>query len=160
GPVPDLSIITSSLIEFFFGEFPEFLLEFLVASVFRPDPGVTGLHTIERKHTTTRILITDLQPDADRFLFAFPDDAIPEFGMVRSGQFIDVDQHHIVADDVMTHETHVIDHYIIPEIATDDRTVIQPYRHAQVIEFMVVGFQFPDADQSVEFTIPDQFRIE
>ncbi len=80
--------------------------------------------------------------------------------MIRGSQFIDIDEHHIIAGDIVAHKTNIIDHGIITNITADNSTVIKPDRHPEIIEFMEIGLQFADTYKSVKFTVPDKRRIK
>src|SRR5258708_38401569 len=80
--------------------------------------------------------------------------------MLGGSQFVGVDDHHIVADDIVRQVVGIVNAYVISQVATDDRDVIETDGPAQIVEFQVVGIQPADAYQAKEFTVLYQFRGE
>jgi len=60
----------------------------------------------------------------------------------------------------VTEIIHIIYTDIIAKIAADDGTVVNTHRHSQVMEFEIIGFQFANADESMKFTVADQFGVK
>ena len=102
----------------------------MVGTIFRPDPGIGCQHAIEGQYFSAPVLVTDLHPDPNRFIFAIFYNTVSEFGMVRDRKFFDINQHHIVSYNVMAHETDLVDNHIVSQVATDDGTVVDTNGHA------------------------------
>jgi hypothetical protein len=60
----------------------------------------------------------------------------------------------------VTEIIHIIYTDIIAKIAADDGTVVYTHRHPQVMELEIIRFQFTNADESMKFTVTDQFGVK
>ena len=89
-------------------EFPEFLKQFPSSRVFAPHVGITGQHAIEWNDAAPAIFIAHFNLHPLFFHFAGFQDPIAEFSLIGACQFIDIGQHHIMADDIMTEVMYVL----------------------------------------------------
>ncbi len=48
----------------------------------------------------------------------------------------------------MAHEVDVVNGHIIPEVRTNDDTVVESDRHAEIVELQKIGFELADTDQA------------
>ena len=136
-------VIASSMVEDLFREFLELFLQGLVVAEAAPQPGIAGQHAIEGNDAASTILITYFQPDADGFGFAFFEDAVAELGIVCGGELIGVDDHDVVANDVMREVIGIVDTDIVAQVAADDGAVVKTDGSAEVVKFQVVALLMP-----------------
>ena len=119
----------------------------LVVAVFRPEIGVGGDHSVEGHHRPRPGLVDQVEPDAHVLGLAVLDDAVAELGVVRSVHLADVQQHRVVADDVVGKVTNVVDRRVLPNVARDDHAVADACRHLQIVMLQHDRFEPGDADQ-------------
>ena len=111
------AIVATMEVDAGLGDFLETLLKLGVIGIFGPKVGIGSDHAIERQNLAAPDFVHHLKPHTHILRLAFLDGAIAKFGVVGSGNLLDVEKYGLVANDVIGHIMHIVDGHIVADVA-------------------------------------------
>ena len=154
------AVIAAVLVECVVGDVEQPLLQLLVVHVFGPKVGVGGNHAVERQDTPSAVLVHHLKPHSHVLRLPLLDDAVAELGVVGGGDFLDVEQDALVADDVVGHVVDVVDGRVVADVTRDDAAVGDAHRHTQVVVLQNLVGHPTDPAHPEEMVVADHVGVE
>ena len=147
-------------VERLLGYLAELFEQLPIVAVLGPQVRIAGCHAVERHDAAPAGLVYQIHNDPDFPVLTFLDDAVAELGVVGRVHLVDVQQDHVVADDVVRQVTHVVNGRVVTNVARDNPAVRQSHRNVHVVVFQIHLFQAPYADKPVELAVLHVVGVE